>query len=55
MTTDFEKKGHMRIMTFNNPEKRNALGIKDFLEIERIDDEVTADPGIEQYVEDQLY
>jgi enoyl-CoA hydratase len=44
MTIDFEKKGHIRIMTFNNPKKRNALGIKDFLEMERIDDEVSVDP-----------
>jgi len=44
MTIDFEKKDHVRIMTFNNPDKRNALGIQDFLEMERIDDEVSADP-----------
>jgi enoyl-CoA hydratase len=45
MTIDFQKKDHIRIMTFNNPEKRNALAIKDFLEMERIEDEVSADPN----------
>ena len=44
MTIDYEKKDRVRIMTFNNPEKRNALTIKDFLEMERIEEEFKADP-----------
>src|SRR5512137_2265531 len=44
MTIDYEKKGHIRIMTFNNPEKRNALTIRDFLRMDEIDEEFQADP-----------
>jgi len=31
MTIDCEKEDHIRIMAFNNPEKRNALTTQDFL------------------------
>ena len=44
MTIDYEKKDHIRIMTFNNPEKRNALTTKDFLKMEQIEEEFKADP-----------
>lgn len=43
MAIDYEKHGHVRVMTFNNPEKRNALGIQDFLHWEKIEDEFVAD------------
>ena len=43
MTIDYEKKDHIRIMTFNNPEKRNALTTKDFLKMEEIEEEFKAD------------
>jgi enoyl-CoA hydratase len=43
MAIDYEKHGHIRIMRFNNPEKRNALGIQDFLDWEKIEDEFVAD------------
>jgi len=44
MTIDYERKDHIRIMTFNNPEKRNALTTKDFLRMEEIEEEFKADP-----------
>jgi len=44
MTMDCEKKGHIRIMTFNNPEKRNALTARHFLRTDDIDEEFQADP-----------
>ena len=43
MAIDYEKHGHIRIMRFNNPEKRNALGIQDFLDWDKIEDEFVAD------------
>ena len=43
MTIDYDKKDHIHIMTFNNPEKRNALTTKDFLKMEEIEEEFKAD------------
>jgi len=43
MAVDYEKHGHIRIMRFNNPEKRNALSVQDFLEMERIENDFAAD------------
>ncbi len=44
MTIKYEAKDHIRIITFDNPEKRNALNPTDLAELGRLENQFDADP-----------
>lgn len=44
MAIEWEKKGHIRILTMNNPPKMNALTVQDWLDIDRYEEEFVSDP-----------
>lgn len=44
MAIDWEKKGHIRILTMRNPKKMNALTTQDWLDIDKYEDEFVSDP-----------
>jgi len=43
MAIEYDKDGHIRIMTINNPESRNALPPTDLAEMTKLEDEFIAD------------